>query len=83
MVIRLIYVWPFHFPVMLLNICVVFLFCFSSSCVPDVASSLDCSFLITPSVFSNIYLAIFIEELKANFCSVFDVCKKSLKISKG
>ena len=36
--------------------CVVFLFCFSSSCVPNVANSLECLFLIAPSVFSNIYL---------------------------
>ena len=33
--------------------CTVFLFCFSLSCVPHV--SLDCSFLISPSVFSNVY----------------------------
>ena len=36
--------------------CVVFLFCFSSSYVPNVASSLECPFWIAPSVFSNIYL---------------------------
>jgi len=32
--------------------CVVFLFCFSSSMLPV---SLDCPFLIAPSVFSNVY----------------------------
>jgi len=36
--------------------CVVFLFCFSSSCVPYIASFLDCLFLITPSVFSNVFI---------------------------
>jgi hypothetical protein len=38
--------------------CVVFLFCFSSSCVPYpmVPFSLDCPFLIASSVFSNVYL---------------------------
>jgi hypothetical protein len=30
--------------------------CFSSSCVPKLPVSLDCTFLIAPSVFSNIYL---------------------------
>jgi hypothetical protein len=33
----------------------VFLFCFSSSCVPYVASFSGWSFLIDPSVFSNVY----------------------------
>ena len=33
-------------------------FCFSSSCVPVMLPvSLDCQFLIAPSVFSNIYLS--------------------------
>ena len=44
--------------------CAVFLFvfsrlvfvCVSSSCVPYVASFLDCPFLISPLVFSNVYL---------------------------
>ena len=36
---------------------VVFLFCFSSSCVLYV--SLDCQFLIAPSVFSNVYYVSF------------------------
>jgi hypothetical protein len=44
--------------------CVVFLFCFSSSYVPNVASSLECPFLIAPSVFSNIYLL----KLLFNLC---------------
>ena len=35
--------------------CVLFLVCFSSCCVP-VSVSLDCPFLIVPSVFSNAYL---------------------------
>jgi len=36
--------------------CVVFLFWFSSSYVPYVATiSLDCQFCIAPSVFSNVY----------------------------
>ena len=30
--------------------------CFSSSCVPKLPVSLDCTFLIAPSVFSNNYL---------------------------
>jgi len=34
---------------------VVFMFCLSSSCVPNVAVSLDCPFLIAPSVSSNVY----------------------------
>ena len=47
-----------HFCVCLLvvvsnTLCVVFLFCFSSSCVPYVAISLDCPFLIALSVFSS------------------------------
>ena len=33
--------------------CVVFLFCFSSSCVPYIASFSGLSILIAPSVFSN------------------------------
>jgi hypothetical protein len=33
--------------------CVVFLFCFSSSMLPV---SLDCPFVIAPSIFSNVYL---------------------------
>jgi hypothetical protein len=36
--------------------CVMFLFWFSSTCVPYVASSPGLSFLIAPSVFSNVYL---------------------------
>jgi hypothetical protein len=36
-------------------LCCVFLFCLSSSCVPNVAVSQDCPFLIAPSVFSNVY----------------------------
>ena len=36
--------------------CAVFLLCFSSSCVPMLPVSLDCHFLIVPSVFSNVYL---------------------------
>jgi len=39
--------------------CVVFLLCLSKSCVPYVASFSDCPFLITPSVFSNVYLKVF------------------------
>jgi hypothetical protein len=35
--------------------CVVFLLCFSSSCVLYVASFSGLSFLITPAVFSNVY----------------------------
>ena len=35
--------------------CVVFLFCFSSSCVPYIASFSGFPFLIIPSVFSNVY----------------------------
>ena len=34
--------------------CVVFLFCFSSSCLPYVASFSGLSYLIAPSVFSNV-----------------------------
>ena len=36
-------------------LCCVFMFCLSSSCVPNVAVSQDCPFLIAPSVFSNVY----------------------------
>jgi hypothetical protein len=36
-------------------LCCVFMFCLSSSCVPTVAVSQDCPFLIAPSVFSNVY----------------------------
>ena len=39
-------------------LCCVFLLCLSSSgvCVHNVASFFNCSFLIAPSVFSNVYL---------------------------
>jgi hypothetical protein len=37
------------------KLCCVFMFCLSSSCVPTVAVSQDCPFLIAPSVFSNVY----------------------------
>ena len=36
--------------------CVVFLFCFSSTCVPCVSSFSGLSNCIAPSVFSNVYL---------------------------
>jgi len=36
--------------------CVVFLFCFSSFCLPMLPVSLDCPFLIAPSVFYSVYL---------------------------
>ena len=36
--------------------CVVFLFCFSSSRIPYVASFSDCPFLIAPSIFSKVYI---------------------------
>ena len=40
------------------------LFCFSSSCVPYVASFSGClPFLITPSVFSNVYLPLFLLQI--------------------
>jgi hypothetical protein len=44
--------------IMLSNIyCVVFLFCFSSSCVPYAARFSGLSFFFnSPSVFSNVYL---------------------------
>ena len=43
------------------NTCyVVFLFCLSTSCVPYVA--LNCSYLIGPSVFSNVYFLFFIRR---------------------
>jgi hypothetical protein len=35
---------------------VVFLLCFSSSCIPDIASFSGLSFFESPSVFSNVYL---------------------------
>jgi len=35
--------------------CVVFVFCFFSSCVADVATFSGLSFLIPSSVFSNVY----------------------------
>ena len=38
--------------------CVVFLFCFSSCCVPCVASFSGLYILIAPSVFSNVYLSV-------------------------
>ena len=45
-------------PIVMSNLyCVVFLFCFSSSCGTHVASFYELSFLITPSVFSNVYFA--------------------------
>ena len=42
-------------PAMISIYCVVFSFCLSLSCVPYIASSLDCPFLIDPSVFSDVY----------------------------
>jgi hypothetical protein len=44
-----------HSGVQHISWCVVFLFCFSSFCVPMVPVSLDCPFVIVPSVFSNVY----------------------------
>ena len=42
--------------------CVVFLLCFSSSCVPYVASYSELSFFfIAPSVFSDVYLQNFLQ----------------------
>jgi len=46
--------------------CVVFLLCFSSSCVPYIASSLDCPFLIAPSVFSDVYYQTILVKLEFN-----------------
>ena len=40
---------------------VVFLFYFSSSCVPYVASFSGCPFLIAPSVFSKVYLYYYVQ----------------------
>jgi len=45
-----------YFGVQHILCCVVFLFCFSSSCVTCVMVSLDCTFLNATSVFSNVYL---------------------------
>jgi hypothetical protein len=41
----------------------VFLFCLSSSCVlcTQCCQSLDCSFVIAPSVFSNVYYCLWID----------------------
>jgi len=36
--------------------CVVFLFCLFHPVYPTLPVSLDCPFLIAPSVFSNVYL---------------------------
>jgi hypothetical protein len=44
-----------HSGVQHISWCVVFLFCFSSFCVPMVPVSLDCPFVIVPSVLSNVY----------------------------
>jgi hypothetical protein len=43
--------------------CAVFLFCFPSSCFPMLLISLDCPFLIAPSVFSNVYLPVSLDCL--------------------
>ena len=51
------WVWAHNTTIVVSNTyCVVFLFCFSSSYVPYVASFLDCPFLIAPLVFSHVYL---------------------------
>jgi len=47
--------------------CVVFLFCFSSSCVPYVASFSGFSILIVPTVFSNFFLYYHEYEFKPYF----------------
>jgi hypothetical protein len=53
----LIYIICFCFRIVASNTyCVVFFVCFSSSCVPYVASFSGLSILIAPSVFSNVYL---------------------------
>jgi hypothetical protein len=50
------------FSIVLVFLWVVFLFCLSSSVLcPMLPVSLDCPFLITSSVFSNVYFFIFIE----------------------
>jgi hypothetical protein len=51
--------------------CIVFLFCFSSSCWHCVASfsSLDCPFLIAPSVFFNVYLIQCLNYWMRYFCN--------------
>jgi hypothetical protein len=52
------YLWFFLRIVVSKTCCVVFLFCLSSSCVPYIASFSGLSFLIAPSVFSNVYLSV-------------------------
>jgi hypothetical protein len=51
--------------------CVVFLFCFSSSCVAFVASFSGLSFLIASSVFANVYL---IEHLNISILILIYTC---------
>ena len=54
------WVWAHKTTIVVSNTyCVVFLFCFSSSYVPYVASFLDYPFLIAPLVFSHVYLILF------------------------
>ena len=58
---RVIYVLCVCLRIVVSNIyCVVFLFCLSSSCEPYVASFSGLSFLIAPSVFSNVYLNLYL-----------------------
>jgi hypothetical protein len=42
------------------HIVLCFLLCFAWSCVPMLPVSLDCSFLIASSVFSNVYLVVYL-----------------------
>ena len=46
------------------HIALSFCFCFSSSCVPYVASFYRLSMLIAPSVFSNVYLQLTLRRVK-------------------
>ena len=48
--------------------CVVFLFCFPSFFVPCVASFSGLSFLISPSIFSNVYIK--------HIFAIFESCKQ-------
>ena len=54
--------------------CVVFLFCFSSSCVPYVVNVSGLSIIDCPSVFSNVY------STTGQFCNIFMINKPNWRI---
>ena len=81
---HVIYVISICLPIVLSNsYCVVFMFCFPSVCAPYVAVSLDCPFLIVPSVFSNVYVVFWCHVkivIKGNSSAIKQSCTNAMLI---